>query len=200
MGYERESEEQTEELVNGDKDKFIEQKLPMQAKQTKEFIPYCPLAGKCSASSRKAGLHCMPWLFGLTISIALNVPSSFLPQFLLLSLISVGVSCPSWVPLTTSCTAPRLLTGGAAWETLTLCKEWWSVVKTSLCHQHLFSAQSQKNSTIWVSIKKIDALSAKTITVGTREIFLYAQGSLIVLIFAHFSYPHLLQSMSSTYN
>jgi len=53
----------------------------MQAKQNDEFIYYFPSAGRCSAVSRKAGLHQAQCLLGNTNAITPNVPlSSFFPE------------------------------------------------------------------------------------------------------------------------
>jgi len=79
----------------------------VQAKQKKEFIHYTPSAGRCSAVSRKAGLHHVQWLLQKTNTVTLKTPSFLLPQFYIaehdvirygISLWSARVSCPSCVP------------------------------------------------------------------------------------------------------
>jgi len=77
----------------------------MHTKQNKELIHYFPSSGRCSAISRKAGLHYMQWLLGKTNAITPSA-SLFLTAFIAehdtirygMSLWSVGVSCPSCVP------------------------------------------------------------------------------------------------------
>jgi len=69
--------------------------LCAQAKQTKEFSQHFPLAGRCSAISRKAGLHHTEQLPRKTNAITLNVPPSFFfPQLYMLSMMSYGMEYP----------------------------------------------------------------------------------------------------------
>jgi len=80
----------------------------VQAEQNEESTCRFPLAGRCSAIPRKAGVHHLKQLFGKTNGMTLNIP-----PFLLLppalyaehdiigygaSLWSSGVSCPGSVP------------------------------------------------------------------------------------------------------
>jgi len=103
----------------------------MQAKQNKEFIHYFPSAGRCSSTSRKAGLCHAQRLLGKTNAIALNVPLFLL--LYMLSMASYGMGYPfgqlgSAVPAVSALNflcSPRLLTSRVVWEAekaFTLCK------------------------------------------------------------------------------
>ena len=64
-------------LMDWDKDCLIGKAKTINAsKANKEVIRYFSSASRCSAISRKAGLHHAQWLLGKTSIITLNVPAS----------------------------------------------------------------------------------------------------------------------------
>jgi len=80
-------------IVGQDKDSLIgKQKECVQAKQNMEFIHYFPSAGRCSAISRKAGLHHTDIYYSVTPNIV--PPFSFFLQLLLLRMTSHGMGYP----------------------------------------------------------------------------------------------------------
>ena len=147
--------------------------LCAQAKQTKEFSQHFPLAGRCSAISRKAGLHHTEQLPRKTNAITLNVPPSFFfPQLYMLSMMSYGMGCPfgqlGWLsglcPLPSSCVPPASSLAGRCEEQ----KRPWLCVSTAqreLKHPCVISAVSStnpKHSPIPATMKKIYSIPAKT--------------------------------------
>lgn len=55
-----------------------------------------PMAGRCSAVSRRAGLHQVEWILGKTNVTTPSVPlSSFFPPFYILAMMSYGLEYPS---------------------------------------------------------------------------------------------------------
>ena len=125
LGWGRESEGQKWE--NSWFEIRIVYNLMSKAKQNKEFVTYFPLAGRCSAISRTAGLHHAQSLLWKTNAINYSCHPFSPPfvQFLLLSMMSYGMGYPpgqleSAVPavsppnlLSTAC----LLHWRTVWET-----------------------------------------------------------------------------------
>jgi len=66
----------------------------MEAKQTKEFIHHFPLASRCSAIPRKAGLHHAYPLLGKRNAITSDALPSFFPLLSVLSMMSYGMEYP----------------------------------------------------------------------------------------------------------
>ena len=144
----------------------------MQAKQNKEFIHCFPLAGRCSAIPRKAGLHHMSRFLGKTNTITPNALFSFFPQLLLLSTTSYGMEHPSAhlgsavlavSPPSSLCT-PSLLTSGAVWGA----KQPWCCTSTAQqelkqpCVLSIVFSRNLRHSIIRATVKKSNAIPAKT--------------------------------------
>jgi len=145
----------------------------MQAKENKKLIRCFPSADRCSAISRKTGLHHTLRSLGKTDVITPNVPSSsFIPHVLLLSKTPYDVGHPfgqlgSAVPAV----SPPSFFCTTTWSLVV----WWEEEKrplprVSTAHQGLkypcaiintVLVTKAKNSPVQATMKKIKSIPAK---------------------------------------
>ena len=144
----------------------------MPAKE--EFICYFPLAGRCSATSRKAGLIACNGFLGRQMPLLQVFPPSALHlHLLLLSVTPHGVGHPfgqpgspvlGVSPHSSWCTL-SLPAGRAAREAekfLALCEHCSATTQTLVSHHHSFNL---KHSIIQTSAKIVNSIPAKTMLV-----------------------------------
>lgn len=137
---------------------LVKQKPHAQAKPSQEFIHHCPSAGRCSATSREAGI--VTWngfLGGQTPSLWTSPLAPPLPQLLLLGMTSHGVGhpfgqCGSAVLALcppSSWGTPSLPTGRAAQgggEVSALCRHCSAATEKWVSYHHCFHQKSNTTS------------------------------------------------------